>query len=95
MTPNHRTRRPAPGKDWLAIGDVRLAPDPLSGQGIIWAVEDALSAVQLLEAGSQVDLARTVALRTSIDIADYQAQQQRIYSMESRFPTDPLLVQSW
>jgi flavin-dependent dehydrogenase len=80
--------RTSAGKDWLAIGDARLAPDPLSGQGIIWAVEDALFANQLLGAGSQVDLAEALAARTSIDVADYQAERQRIYAMERRFPND-------
>src|SRR5262249_53381030 len=38
--------RPPAGKDWLAIGDARLAPDPLSGQGILWAIEDAICAAR-------------------------------------------------
>src|SRR5205807_416421 len=36
--------RTCAGQDWFAIGDARLAPDPLSGRGILWAIEDAVFA---------------------------------------------------
>src|SRR5262249_32772590 len=36
------------GEDWLVIGDARIAPDPLSGQGIVWAIEDAIFAEKTL-----------------------------------------------
>src|SRR5262249_60506879 len=35
--------RSGAGDSWLAIGDVRIAPDPLSAQGIICAIHDTPS----------------------------------------------------
>jgi 2-polyprenyl-6-methoxyphenol hydroxylase-like FAD-dependent oxidoreductase len=34
-------RDPAAGNDWLAIGDAAFSHDPLSGQGLEWAIESA------------------------------------------------------
>jgi flavin-dependent dehydrogenase len=32
------------GRDWLVVGDAAVAFDPLSGQGIYWALESGLAA---------------------------------------------------
>ena len=79
--------RTSAGPNWFALGDARLAPDPLSGQGIIWAVEDAIFAAELLKDGA--DLARVIAQHTQTEVADYLAVRDRVYGMERRFPDDP------
>lgn len=81
------------GQNWLAIGDARLAPDPLTGQGIIWAVEDAALVDRLLRTSSHTNLTKVISHRTPIDVAHYQAQRQRTYAIERRFPRDPYWAQ--
>jgi flavin-dependent dehydrogenase len=41
------------GDTWMAIGDAAFTPDPLSGEGIEFAIESSLLAVQALVAGEQ------------------------------------------
>jgi flavin-dependent dehydrogenase len=41
-------REPAAGNDWLAIGDAAFSHDPLSGQGLEWAIESAQLACKAL-----------------------------------------------
>jgi 2-polyprenyl-6-methoxyphenol hydroxylase-like FAD-dependent oxidoreductase len=72
--------------DWFAVGDARMAPDPLSGQGIIWAIEDAVFAAQALR--SDINIAEAMALRMPDEVANYLAMRDRIYGMERRFPND-------
>jgi flavin-dependent dehydrogenase len=78
--------RTSAGANWFALGDARLAPDPLSGQGIIWAIADAIFAAQALSSGN--DLFLTMARRTDAEVADYLSVRDRIYRMEQRFPDD-------
>jgi len=41
------------GEAWMGIGDAAFTPDPLSGEGIEFAIESSLLAVQALLAGEQ------------------------------------------
>jgi flavin-dependent dehydrogenase len=76
------------GDSWLAIGDARIAPDPLSGQGIIWAIEDAASAMELLTRMRWRDLARDMRARTLREVKDYLFERSRVYLSEQRFKDD-------
>jgi flavin-dependent dehydrogenase len=76
------------GEDWLAIGDARLAPDPLAGCGIAWAIDDAVFAAQIVVETGTRDLASVMMERTRRDVADYLAVSDRVYADERRFPTD-------
>jgi flavin-dependent dehydrogenase len=76
------------GPDWFALGDARFAPDPLSGQGIIWAIEDAIFAEKALERASEGSFARTMSERTSAEVADYLIVRDRTYGSERRFVAD-------
>ena len=40
------------GDDWCAVGDARFAPDPLSGLGILWAIEDGVWTAEALSRGA-------------------------------------------
>lgn len=76
------------GKDWCAIGDARFAPDPLSGQGILWAIEDAMWAFEALTSDPFPDLAKTADARTQSQLTQYRADRNQAYSEEQRFPND-------
>src|SRR5262245_24664091 len=56
--------RSGAGERWFAIGDARIAPGPLSGQGIIWAFDDAISVMDLLRRMEWRDVAREMDART-------------------------------
>jgi flavin-dependent dehydrogenase len=80
--------RSGAGDSWLAIGDARIAPDPLSGQGIIWAIDDAGSTAELLTRMEWCDVAEHVRVRTARDIKAYRVERSRVYSSEQRFKGD-------
>ena len=75
------------GSNWLAIGDARLAPDPLAGQGTVWAIEDAIFAAQAILDGR--DLTSLWIQRTRVDVADYLLACAAVYAQERRFEGDP------
>jgi flavin-dependent dehydrogenase len=81
--------RSGAGDGWLAIGDARIAPDPLSGQGIIWAIDDAASATERLLGGMEwSDLAQDMQTRTMREVETYLSERSRVYSSEQRFEDD-------
>src|SRR5262245_20416766 len=82
------------GECWLAIGDARIAPDPLSGQGIIWAFDDAISVMELLTRMEWHDLAREMGARTVRDVNVYRVERSRVYSHEQRFKNDAYWIRS-
>jgi flavin-dependent dehydrogenase len=80
--------RAGTGERWLAIGDARIAPDPLSGQGIIWAFDDAITVMDLLRHMEWRDLAREMDARTLREVGAYRVERSRVYSSEQRFKDD-------
>jgi len=76
------------GDSWLAVGDARIAPDPLSGQGIIWAIDDAASAMELLTRMQWRDLAQDMRARTLREVEAYLFERSRVYLSEQRFKGD-------
>jgi flavin-dependent dehydrogenase len=77
------------GDCWIAVGDARVAPDPLSGQGIIWAIDDASLAMELLANREQRGLGQTIQARTERDVEAYLLERSHVYSREQRFKDDP------
>jgi flavin-dependent dehydrogenase len=77
------------GVDWIAVGDARLAPDPLSGSGVLWALEDAAATAREILSADRAGLATRVAARTRRDVDAYRAAAASIYSAETRFDGDP------
>src|SRR5262249_12396857 len=59
------------GDCWIAVGDARIAPDPLSGQGIIWAIDDASLAMEHLASRERRGLAQPMQARTERDVGAY------------------------
>src|SRR5262245_19490740 len=80
--------RSGAGDSWLAIGDARIAPDPLSGQGIIWAIDDAASAMELLTRMHGRDFAEVMRARTLRDVEAYLFERWRVYLSEQHFKDD-------
>jgi flavin-dependent dehydrogenase len=80
--------RSGAGDHWLAIGDARIAPDPLSGQGIIWAIDDAASTMELLTRMEWHDVAQEMGARTVRDVKAYCLERSRVYLSEQRFKND-------
>jgi flavin-dependent dehydrogenase len=80
--------RSGAGDRWFAIGDARIAPDPLSGQGIIWAIDDAVSALEFLRRMESCDLAQDLQAKTAREVEVYRFERSRVYSSEQRFNDD-------
>jgi flavin-dependent dehydrogenase len=80
--------RSGAGDGWLAIGDARIAPDPLSGQGIIWAIDDAASVIKLLTRKEWRDFAQELRVRTMREVEAYVSERSRVYLSEQRFKHD-------
>ncbi len=80
--------RSGAGDRWLAIGDARIAPDPLSGQGIIWAIDDAASTMELMTRMEWRDLAQEMRARTASEVEAYLFERSRVYLSEQRFKND-------
>jgi flavin-dependent dehydrogenase len=80
--------RSGTGDHWLAIGDARIAPDPLSGQGIIWAIDDAVAAMELLTRMEWRDLIQYMRARTANEVNAYCLERSRVYLSEQRFKND-------
>ena len=77
------------GERWLAVGDARIAPDPLCGQGIIWAIDDAVSVVELLGRSGWHALAEEMRARTKREVERYLVDRSYVYSSEKRFGSAP------
>ena len=77
------------GSCWLAVGDARIAPDPLSGQGIIWAIDDPSSTIELFASREWHGLAQKMQARTESEVEAYLLERSRVYSREQRFRDDP------
>jgi 2-polyprenyl-6-methoxyphenol hydroxylase-like FAD-dependent oxidoreductase len=80
--------RSGAGDRWFSIGDARIAPDPLSGQGIIWAIDDAVSAIEFLGRMGWSDLAEDMQTRTAREVEAYRVERSRVYLSEQRFKDD-------
>jgi flavin-dependent dehydrogenase len=76
------------GENWLAIGDARIAPDPLSGQGIHWAIDDACSAMEFAKGSPWREVADKMRARTAREVEQYRADRMMAYSRERRFESE-------
>lgn len=76
------------GDLWLAIGDARIALDPLTGRGLLWAIDDAVMTMKLLTDATWPELTDRLRERTSRELASYLAQRWLAYSIEQRFGQD-------
>jgi flavin-dependent dehydrogenase len=73
------------GENWLAIGDARIAPDPLSGQGSHWAIDDACTAIEFAKNSPWRNVADKMRASTAREVEQYRADRMLAYSRERRF----------
>jgi flavin-dependent dehydrogenase len=79
---------PVVGENWLAVGDAAMAWDPLSGQGLVKAMESALHAAQAFsQVGSRGP--QDYAERVSADWKDYLTKYAAYYGAEKRWSHSP------
>lgn len=72
---------PRSGPGWTAVGDAALAPDPLSGRGIVSALEDAIGLADRLLSS------RPAQCRP--DAAAHLARRSAYYAIERRWAAAP------
>jgi flavin-dependent dehydrogenase len=82
---------PCVGENWLAIGDAGHCYDPLSGQGILNALESGLKAAETV---AQERAEGSEATRNFLQVVDqqyrmYLAGRQIYYGRERRWPDQP------
>ena len=76
---------------WLAVGDAALAVDPISGSGVVRALQTARAATEtvlLTLAGDETAIARYEAERDN-ECTDYLIKRAHYYRMERRWLTAP------
>ena len=77
------------GQRWCAVGDARLAPDPLSGQGLLSALNDAAFVAGMLLQSRGDDIAGEFRTRSRQDTANHAAAAAAVYGGERRFAAEP------
>jgi flavin-dependent dehydrogenase len=78
-------RRVRAGDGWVAIGDAAASYDPLSGFGIVKALQDALALAEAFDSAPFDDYAAAHARR----FAAYAHQRRAYYALEQRWPNHP------
>lgn len=79
----------AAGEGWLAVGDAARSIDPLSSQGISWAIAAGLDAASVvLHADPRSDSARYEA-EWDDRFHDYLVTRRSYYAAERRWPASP------
>ncbi len=85
---SQRLRRPATGsRRWLAVGDAALAVDPVSGSGVIRALETARSAVATVLAvlSAQDEALTAYESARDAECTDYLVERANYYNLERRW----------
>jgi flavin-dependent dehydrogenase len=82
---------PCSGTGWLAIGDAALASDPLSSQGVAFALQSGIRPAPTVR---EALCGRTSSQNSFCDYvrdeqSRYERVRERIYSMERRWPASP------
>jgi flavin-dependent dehydrogenase len=73
--------------DWLAVGDAAQSHDPLSGQGVVRALEAGLDAASLVARSSAGDKAAVDRFANDAEQAfdEYLARRTAYYALETRW----------
>ena len=81
----------AAGSGWVAVGDAAMSFDPLSAQGVTWALESALAAARALHANldGNSSAAHDYTRRANLDFHLYLKERRAVYSQERRWPNSP------
>jgi flavin-dependent dehydrogenase len=73
--------RPSTGRDWIAVGDAALAVDPLSSNGVTFALGCATAAADVLLGGDRLAYQGLIAT----EARQYRQMRTQIYGWEDRF----------
>ena len=76
------------GSGWMAIGDAAISRDPLSGQGMLKALESAIDAARVLQAGSE-EAIRRYGDKMEKDWNVYVRARSNYYALENRWQDKP------
>jgi flavin-dependent dehydrogenase len=71
---------------WFAVGDAAHTLDPLSSQGIVWALTSGIEAAEALLGPNPDEAAESYAARLALRYHDYLDTRRMIYSRERRWP---------
>ncbi|MGL4437906.1 MAG: NAD(P)/FAD-dependent oxidoreductase [Bosea sp. (in: a-proteobacteria)] len=77
------------GTDWCMLGDARFASDPLSGHGLLHALDDATIAAELILAGASRNLAQEMKARTIDQAQQHVKATLALYGTPARFAEEP------
>jgi flavin-dependent dehydrogenase len=77
------------GAGWLAVGDAACTLDPLSSQGIVWALASGIEAAETLLDADPDGAAERYAARVALRYRDYLHTRRMFYSRERRWPDSP------
>jgi flavin-dependent dehydrogenase len=79
------------GRDWLAVGDAAAAFDPLSGQGVFWALTSGLKAARVIERRLRGELRNAISFERWVrrHLGDYMTARAVYYGREGRWPDSP------
>ena len=83
---------PCAGEGWIAVGDAALARDPLSGEGLAYALRSAADGVRTILSALQGDLFawQAASERGAAALARYQHRRVSAYKMAlDRWPAGP------
>lgn len=81
-------RCPAAGRDWIAIGDAAFAFDPLSGQGVLKALETGARCGSVIARYFDADLSALAEYETWVNetYQSYLSTRAQFYSSVARWP---------
>jgi flavin-dependent dehydrogenase len=77
------------GHRWLAIGDAAIALDPLSGHGVLHALENGLAATHALTGSDRPRGLAEYAAAQEQQFADQMRLRAWYYGLETRWPQSP------
>jgi len=77
------------GKTWCVMGDARIAPDPLSGQGLLWALDDGAFVGTAFLTSRADSIAEALAARSQSGLREHCEAAAMIYGAERRFEDAP------
>jgi flavin-dependent dehydrogenase len=89
VVPANTSLATAAGDGWLAAGEAACTLDPLSSQGISWALRSGLEAADALLASDRSAALGRYASGTSHRFANYLQVRAVYYSRERRWPGSP------
>lgn len=79
------------GTGWIAVGDAAMTLDPLSGQGLYWALASGVAAADAVCRALDGDVEGTSRYSAWVGSAyeEYRRERRRMYLLEQRWRSSP------